>query len=112
MFVELPAAVAYKGVVVSFRPRKIPCIAKDRRTAGAPSALRVRYFRAGFNIGDSYLTPIKLKSGFARTMRITVWRRPRTQPIINAVDAEGICCFSRLTFPFPFPSPIPIAIGD
>lgn len=45
--------VAYKGVVVSLKPRKTPCIAKERRTAGEPSALTVKYWRAGIYIGES-----------------------------------------------------------
>jgi len=45
--------VAYKGVAVSLKPRKTPCIAKERRTAGEPSALIVKYWRAGRYIGES-----------------------------------------------------------
>ncbi len=46
--------VAYKGVLVSLNPRKTPCMAKERRTAGAPSALSVKYCVAGTYIGESY----------------------------------------------------------
>lgn len=30
----------------------MPCIARERRTAGAPSDLMVRYLNAGASIGD------------------------------------------------------------
>jgi len=43
----------YKGVVVSLKPLKIPCMAKERRTAGDPIDLNLRYFSAGFSIGES-----------------------------------------------------------
>lgn len=46
--------VAYKGVVVSLSPRKTPCVANDRRTAGAPSDLNVKYCFAYDSIGESY----------------------------------------------------------
>lgn len=46
--------MAYNGVLVSLKPRKIPCIAKERRTAGAPSERRVKYLCAGNNIGEPY----------------------------------------------------------
>lgn len=46
--------VAYRGVFVSLKPRKIPCIARERATAGEPNALSVRYFLAGTSIGDPY----------------------------------------------------------
>lgn len=39
---------------MSLKPRKTPCIANERRTAGAPSDLNVRYLSAGFSIGESY----------------------------------------------------------
>lgn len=35
--------VAYNGVVVSLNPRNTPCVASERRTAGAPSDLRDKY---------------------------------------------------------------------
>lgn len=44
-------------------------------------------------------TPIKLKIGFARNMRKIVWRRPRMQPMRIAVEADGICRFTRLILP-------------
>lgn len=44
--------VAYKGVLVSLKPRKTPCMASETATAGDPSALSVRYFLAGTSIGD------------------------------------------------------------
>lgn len=44
--------MAYKGVVVSLKPLKTPCIAKERRTAGAPSDRSVKYFCAGASIGE------------------------------------------------------------
>lgn len=34
--------MANRGVFVSLNPRKTPCMANDRRTAGAPSDLRVK----------------------------------------------------------------------
>ena len=49
---KLRLLVAYKGVFVSLNPRKTPCMAKERRTAGAPSDLKVKYWIAGFNIGE------------------------------------------------------------
>lgn len=52
--------VAYRGVLVSLKPRKTPCIAKERRTAGAPSALSVKYWVAGTYIGESYLIEERL----------------------------------------------------
>lgn len=39
---------------MSFNPRKTPCMAKDKRTAGAPRDLKVRYWLAGVIIGSSY----------------------------------------------------------
>lgn len=41
---------------MSLSPRKTPCIANERRTAGAPSDLRVKYCTAGFSMGESYIT--------------------------------------------------------
>jgi hypothetical protein len=46
--------MTYRGVFVSLNPRKIPCMAKDRRTAGAPSDLNFKYFSAGASIGELY----------------------------------------------------------
>lgn len=46
--------VAYKGVFVSLKPRKTPCMAKERRTAGAPSDLNVKYFKAGGSTGEPF----------------------------------------------------------
>ena len=46
--------MAYKGVFVSLNPRKMPCMANERRTAGAPSDLNVKYCCAGFSMGESY----------------------------------------------------------
>lgn len=46
--------MTYKGVVTSLNPLKIPCIANERRTAGEPNALNLKYFTAGFSIGESY----------------------------------------------------------
>lgn len=60
IFVRSPATVAYKGVFVSLNPRKTPCTAKDRRTAGEPNDLNVKYFSAGFSIGE----PWSRKFGF------------------------------------------------
>lgn len=54
-FHPLYLQVAYRGVFVSLNPRKTPCMANDRRTAGAPSDLRVKYSCAGVNIGESYI---------------------------------------------------------
>ena len=45
--------MTYKGVVVSLNPRKMPCMAKVRRTAGAPNDLVTKYFTAGASIGES-----------------------------------------------------------
>jgi hypothetical protein len=44
--------VAYKGVFVSLNPLKTPCMARERRTAGAPRDLNVRYCWAGFSMGE------------------------------------------------------------
>lgn len=44
--------MTYKGVVVSLNPLKIPCMAKVRRTAGAPNDLVTKYFSAGASIGE------------------------------------------------------------
>lgn len=44
--------VAYKGVFVSLNPLKTPCMARERRTAGEPSALNVKYFLAGVSMGE------------------------------------------------------------
>jgi hypothetical protein len=44
--------VAYKGVLVSLIPLKIPCIAIESITAGAPNDLNIKYCCAGFNIGE------------------------------------------------------------
>ena len=52
MNLNLP--ITYKGVVVSLNPRKIPCMAKDKSTAGAPNDLNLKYLIAGFSIGESY----------------------------------------------------------
>lgn len=41
---------------MSLNPRKTPCIAKDKSTAGAPSDLSVKYLRAGASIGDPCFT--------------------------------------------------------
>lgn len=63
--------MAYKGVVVSLNPRKTPCIANERRTAGAPRDLNFRYCCAGCNIGESCLIIIYiiLQSSLADTIR-------------------------------------------
>lgn len=45
--------ITNKGVVVSLKPRKIPCIAKARRTAGEPSALSFKNFCARISILES-----------------------------------------------------------
>lgn len=37
---------------MSLNPRNTPCIANERRTAGAPRDLNVRYCCAGFSIGE------------------------------------------------------------
>ena len=50
---NLNLPMTYKGVVVSLKPLKIPCMAKERRTAGDPIDLNLRYFSAGFSIGES-----------------------------------------------------------
>jgi len=39
---------------VSLNPLKIPCMAKERSTAGAPKALNLKYLTAGISIGESY----------------------------------------------------------
>ena len=39
--------VAYRGVLVSLKPRKMPCIERDKSNAGAPNARMVKYFCAG-----------------------------------------------------------------
>lgn len=50
---NLNLPMTYKGVVVSLKPLKIPCMAKERRTAGEPIDLNLRYFSAGSSIGES-----------------------------------------------------------
>ena len=50
--------VAYRGVLVSLKPRKIPCIANETRTEGAPNDLKVKYLKAGGSIGESWLTKL------------------------------------------------------
>lgn len=45
--------MTYKGVAVSLNPPQMPCMAKERSTAGAPNDLNLKYFSAGFNIGES-----------------------------------------------------------
>lgn len=45
--------MTYNGVFVSLNPLKIPCMAKERSTAGAPIDLSFKYFFAGFSIGES-----------------------------------------------------------
>lgn len=54
--------VAHKGVFVSLNPLKTPCIARERRTAGAPRDLNVRYCWAGFSMGELYRNRIVPKS--------------------------------------------------
>lgn len=54
--------VAYKGVFVSLNPLKTPCMARERRTAGAPRDLNVRYCWAGFSMGELYTNRIVPKS--------------------------------------------------
>lgn len=69
--------MAYKGVFVSLKPRKTPCIAKERRTAGAPRDLNVKYCCAGFSIGESWIKKNKNSSGYYySTSHIAI--RPRT----------------------------------
>jgi len=51
---HLNLPITYKGVVVSLNPRKIPCMAKERSTAGAPKDLNLKYLIAGFSIGEFY----------------------------------------------------------
>jgi len=51
---HLNLPMTYKGVVVSLNPLKIPCMAKERSTAGAPKALNLKYLTAGISIGESY----------------------------------------------------------
>lgn len=46
--------MTYRGVFVSLNPRKIPCMAKDRRTAGAPSDRNFKYLSAGISMGELY----------------------------------------------------------
>ena len=52
--------VVYRGVFVSLNPRNTPCMAKERRTAGAPSDLKVKYCSAGVSIGEPYLDKIPI----------------------------------------------------
>lgn len=52
--IDLP--VAKSGALVSSQPQKTLCMAKERRIAGAPSDLNVKYFSAGAIIGDPYIT--------------------------------------------------------
>lgn len=39
---NLNQPMTYKGVVVSLNPRKMPCMAKERSTAGAPNDLNLK----------------------------------------------------------------------
>lgn len=66
--------MAYKGVFVSLKPRKTPCIAKERRTAGAPRDLNVKYCCAGFSIGESWIKKIPPATIIQHHIR-----RPRTK---------------------------------
>jgi len=50
---NLNLPMTYNGVFVSLNPLKIPCMAKERSTAGAPMDLNFKYFSAGFSIGES-----------------------------------------------------------
>lgn len=45
--------IPYKGVLVSLKPRKVPCAAKDKTIAGAPKALSEVNCSAGARIGES-----------------------------------------------------------
>jgi len=51
---KLNIPMTYRGVFVSLNPRKIPCMAKDRRTAGAPSDRNFKYLSAGISMGELY----------------------------------------------------------
>jgi len=73
--------VAYKGVFVSLKPRKTPCIANDKRTAGEPRALNVKYFLAGFNIAEPY--PLKMiASSLLQWIKAAEMNRCRATEII------------------------------
>ena len=91
MFVTSLATVVYRGVFVSFNPRKTPCMANDRRTAGAPSDLRVKYSYVEVSIRELEWTPMKFNIGFAPKVRNMTWMRPRIPPMTSAVKADGIC---------------------
>lgn len=47
---------------MSLNPLKTPCMARERRTAGAPRDLNVRYCWAGFSMGELYRNRIVPKS--------------------------------------------------
>ncbi len=47
---------------MSLNPLKTPCMARERRTAGAPRDLNVKYCWAGFIIGEFYRNRIVLQS--------------------------------------------------
>lgn len=66
---EVP--VAYKGVLVSLKPRKTPCIAKEIRTAGAPSERSVKYLCAGKSIGE----PCSIKKVLSQMIIILTTKR-------------------------------------
>lgn len=79
--------VATRGVFVSLKPRKTPCIANERRTAGAPNDLTVKYLRAGFSIGEFYkdilsynsiVTSTKWQNLIQFKMKI-LWRKTKTK---------------------------------
>ena len=62
-----------RGVVVSLNPRKTPCIANDRRTAGAPSDLNVKYCCAGVSIRESCINEKPHERSETHDLRNKYW---------------------------------------
>ena len=46
--------MTYRGVFLSLNPRKIPCMAKDRRIAGALSDRNFKSLSVGISMGELY----------------------------------------------------------
>ena len=46
--------MTYRGVFLSLNPRKIPCMAKERRIAGALSDRNFKYLSVGISMGELY----------------------------------------------------------
>ena len=46
--------MTYRGVFLSLNPRKIPCMAKERRIAGALSDRNFKSLSVGISMGELY----------------------------------------------------------